>query len=39
MFTIGTAPPDAVSASWPPFTDPLEAFVVATAQFDVEAIP
>ena len=39
MFTSGTAPPAAVSASWPPLTDPLEAFVVATAQFEVAAIP
>ena len=39
MFVMGTAPPPAVSASWPPLTDPLEAFVVATAQRAVLAIP
>ena len=39
MFTTGTAPPYAVSASWPPLTEPLEAFVVAVAQSAVLAIP
>ena len=29
----------AVSASWPPFTEPLDAFVVVTAQLTVDAIP
>ena len=37
--TIGTAPPVAVSASWPPLTDPFDAFVVTTDQSDVLAIP
>ena len=39
MFTIGTAPPAAVSASWPPLTEPFDAFVVTTAQSDVLAMP
>ena len=28
-----------MSASWPPLTEPLEAFVVTTAQLTVDAIP
>ena len=39
MFTSGTAPPYAVSASWPPLTEPFEAFVVAVAQSAVLAMP
>ena len=39
MFTMGTAPPLAVSASWPPFTEPFEASVVAVAQRAVFAMP
>ena len=39
MFTSGTAPPPAVSASWPPLTEPFEAAVVAVAQRAVLAMP
>ena len=37
--TRGTAPPAAVFASRPPFTEPFEASLVATVQVVVPAIP
>ena len=39
MLTSGTAPPIGVSASCPPLTEPLEAFVVVDAQRAVSAMP